>query len=242
MESYKVYHPFATLISDAALFADLSGDPDLSASCARASILSGVFSVECAVKALLETTIASSRLRAHLDRLPVLAKAEAAVLYVNPKADFDRGSKPVQGIRELFQLRNRLVHPKSRKHEYAEVYSQTREGELVPFLQFEDEDTTNNLGICRRFWLWEQEDAQVALQAVDKFLEFLFLDLCSFSANESQEILLGEFQSPMGGGSSELDLTELHHLLMARETMSVAFRYLDLDSFLPPNYAPGSNG
>lgn len=234
MEATLTERPVATLLSDAAMFARLSKNSELghdipaSASYARASILNSVFAVECGVNLLLEETIRSSRLRNGLDRLPTLTKAEALVHYVDQQADFDRGTTPVQCMQEMINLRNSLVHPKVQK---SSLSGDVSDG-MFQFVETRTIEKTNILDIPKDSRSWGFDEAARALQAADEFLEFLLLDLCSLATSETQYILLGKMDLDPVGKTIGIGASEIATLIDSRDTLSVGFRYLDLDSIL----------
>lgn len=79
---------------------------------ARASISAISLSLECFANAILSYPDISSQLFTEMEKLPALAKIDAALLMSDIDYQIDYGDHRTQKMKELIKVRNQFVHPK----------------------------------------------------------------------------------------------------------------------------------
>jgi len=185
-----IEQPFLGLLTDAIVLCELSEQLRRTGlgrhgTLARAAVTTGAFCIEAAANALLGPVQAPQFLRNVADRLPIVDKFAFILFAVRPDAELDRGTKHVQEIRELFDLRDQLVHARARSR--AVSHKDLGDGTI----QISKTDPfTNHLRLPRSPEDWSAAHAVRVLRAVSDFLDFFVLDLCEVNREDAAAILL----------------------------------------------------
>lgn len=186
--------PFLKHFLDAIVLHEMADDLPLLAmsrhsSFARASIMASTFSLEAAANILMSSIQAPRRLIELVDQGRVLDKYELVLFGVQPTKKFDRSSKDAQAIQELFDVRNRYVHPRGQKR----VITHREMGESEITIQKQDK-ATNHLGLPTSPEDWSSAHAQRVLQATSDFLDNFVIDLCQLEPDFIRRLFLSKIE------------------------------------------------
>jgi hypothetical protein len=185
--------PFLNHFIDAIVLCEMADDlPFLHmsrhSSLARSSIMASIFSLEAAANILMTPIRSPQMLLDMVDQRPSLDKYEFILFGVQPDKKFDRGAKYVQRVRELFEIRNKYVHPKSKAH----AISSRELGEGAITIQ--KQDKPNNLGLPISPDDWAASHAHNVLKAASDFLDYFVIDLCEFEADMIRRLFLNTIE------------------------------------------------
>lgn len=167
-------------------------------SCARASIMSSVFSLECAANCCIEILPSGNGFKKDIDKLPFLSKFEVFLGVMFQGKNMDRGRIEVQAVQELKSIRDSFTHPKVKRTKLTIVDGDGIElkvgaGFIAPIFGTDitktyDFGCTQYLNIPKNI-TWQTRDAISVLHATANFMNYFFIDLCSYSSNTINEIL-----------------------------------------------------
>ncbi|WP_194866761.1 hypothetical protein [Pseudoalteromonas sp. PPB1] len=195
-EAQWLSRPFFELFCDAIELARGSklDEPSVTA---RASILTVILSIEAGANCFLDCYPMSKHLKQSIDKFSPLDKYDFlfSMRMDGTQSHFDRGSKQVQNIKEMINLRNKYVHPKPKannvKLEEMSGNNTFSQGEkLTPQLKIPEESS------C-----WNGEHARCVINAVADFLSFFLIKLCKYDSKEATRFL-----------SSEMIYKKSHHI------------------------------
>lgn len=184
------YVAFYDLLADAAFQHSLASTAKESFAMtryARASITASALSLECTANCILEAVEGSKSLLEELDKLPPLAKIEAAVRLKGITA-FDRGKHEVQKAAELIRARNVYVHPRTLSWD-AEIHEPQDTGSewMLPFtIQGE---RWAALGIPKQAIFWSSNESLAVLKVVCEFLRYLLVEVLSLDEDQLSQML-----------------------------------------------------
>lgn len=211
------YHQrnFLQLFWDAARLArmaqETTDDDETEFSCARASIMSSVFSLECAANCCVEILPNGSGFQKDIAKLPFLSKFEV-FLSVNFQGKIlDRGRVEVQAVKELKSIRDSFTHPKVRKTKLLTVDRDTIEYKagsgFIASIFGDGSAKTYDFGCTQYLKIpktitWQAKHAISALDATANFLNYFFIELCSFDSDTINDILTS---------TEEVTLTPKYH-------------------------------
>lgn len=209
--SYEVIYldrPFVTLLADAiqlALLAEHTPESHMEHVFARSAIMNAVFSLEAAANLTLDnlSQIVPSRLQDQIDRFPLIEKFEFFLFIRTGESTLDRGNLIVQYVRELIRLRNYYVHAKVKRYP-AQVHELDEEKKTFKFEQEVEE--TQFLAIPKSLAKWNQEHAISAVKATVEFLNYYFVELCHFEAEETRRFLYYLLGGSVGISQRDYDL------------------------------------
>ncbi len=191
-----IERPFLPAFCDAFILAKKAGDEDSNSSFAqslsRSSILASAFSIEAAANGALRQLSTSRSFREDIDRLPWSSKFEFLLLARNPNSTLDRGHSVFQKADEIFELRNRLAHGKTRHR--SGKFRKNNSGTTNYEFNLDEEEFTNLMRIPKQSGEWKCEHALDAFRAVVDFLNYFFRDLCKFTVPEAQRFLVCEMK------------------------------------------------
>lgn len=211
---------FLDLFRDAIILAQLANDvaenDEAQFSLARGSIMSSVFSLECAANCCISYLSHSKRFRDDIDKLPFISKFDVFLGLMFPGQKLDRGRSELQDIQELKNIRDSLVHPKVKKYEIRKT-SPTSGEWLV--------DDFPRLKIPRDITVWQPKDAVVALKATTTFLNYYFVDLCSFDAKTTCSLLIS-YEKTTIPGKVPIHISHIRDLIRANKDWNLDFRFI----------------
>ena len=169
---------------------DEQNDDETEFSCARASIMSTVFSLECAANCCLEIMPIGSGFKKDIDKLPFLSKFEVFLCVMSPGKTLDRGRNEVQLVQELKTVRDSFTHPKVKRTHLRKVHGDPIElqagvGIITPIIG----TGTQYLKLPKNI-TWDAEHAISVLHAAAKFMNYFFIELCSYDSDTINHILL----------------------------------------------------
>lgn len=225
MPGKYVEEPFIVLLTDAILLCELAESlPHLAVSrhsaLVRASIMSSIFSVEAAANSLMTPAIFPKRLLDYIDKATPIDKFEFVLYAVQPSKNLDRGSKHLQQAAELFEIRNRYVHPRTRSRSIN--FKQLDENRVS--IEKTDEKS-KHLQIPASPEDWGAEDARRILKATSDFLDHFALELCELKVEE----IFGTIFSRVDiEGNVKFVFTAEHReaIVRARKRWKIAFSFL----------------
>lgn len=218
---------FASLLADAIAFdfqAQRKSTLDFPATnrYSKASVTNAILSIEAAANSCIARMTYPELVVQQLDKLSILDKYD--VLYT---ARFgkkvDRGSKPFQVVRELFQLRNRYVHPKLEKIKTKITISKKNEKtyEKAP----KHCKNTSILKIPYDFTTWTGEHSRKVVKEVINFFNHFFTELCGLDAKECSELLSVFVKGPVNTAIF-LAVHEIDILKKAQKEYGVEIKFL----------------
>jgi hypothetical protein len=219
-------NPFTMLLAETLALHDLSDDyvfddPLRSAVLAKACILSAALSVECAAYCCLAAFDMSEEQFENADRLSTLEKFQATH-HILTKRKLPLGIPPVQRIREVTLLRDRLVHAKIVEVPLTVVDSPTALGKKE--FRFDDE-RFRMLDIPCNPTVWRWEHSAKVLKAVIEFFNFFFIQSCKLRVDQVRECLYTKIP-----GGIYLNDFELEHFRRAGQgAYEVKLRFLGFD-------------
>lgn len=208
-----IEQPFLGLLTDAIVLCELSEQLRRTGlgrhgTLARAAVTTGAFCIEASANALLGPVEAPEFLRNLADRLPIVEKFAFILFAVRPDGELDRGTKHVQEIRELFEVRDQLVHARARSR----VVTHKDLGDGTIQIS-KTAPPTNHLRLPRSPEDWRASHAVRVLRAVSDFLDFFVLDLCEVKREEAAAILLSRVTI---GGSERIVLPGRQRAILDR--------------------------
>ncbi|GFO64283.1 hypothetical protein M1B72_12660 [Geomonas paludis] len=225
MDNQEIYYRrnFYDLFWDAVrlgrMAQEVQEDDDTEFSCARASIMSSVFSLECASNCCVEIMPSGSGFKKDVDKLPFLSKFEVFLGVMFPGKTLDRGRHEVQLVQELKTIRDSFTHPKVKRTKLIRVDSNCEFKEGAGYISniFGTGPTRSYDFGCTQFLnlpntiTWQAEDAISVLHAATKFLNYFFVGLCSYDSDTINDILRssGEISIPSKISYGRLDDPEL---------------------------------
>jgi hypothetical protein len=180
----------------------------------RASVMASVASLECAANCCVESMSNLPSLpKDSIDKLPTLDKLD--VFYCHQMSDnsakLDRGSQNFQIARELIQIRNWYVHPKTSE-------TAITIGEPIEWSVWK-------LTTLEQSAYWRSADALKVLDAVIQFFNWFFLDVCHLSPSQTSRLLLPSLHTERNDpGSSSVEEEKEYRLLKSGHDI----RFLDL--------------
>lgn len=167
---------FIDLLSDAIYqhgMAAESNDDYIENRCCRASISASVLALECFANALLQSLDISKKLREDLDRLPSISKIETYLQILRAKNNIDHGDNRIQKAKELIQIRNQFVHPKTTKSD-SEI-SEPQDGNTHWIVPMKLEISMyKELKIPRSENHWREGDSAIILEATFQLFDYLY--------------------------------------------------------------------
>jgi hypothetical protein len=156
----------------------------------RSSIMSAVASLECAANCCVESiSTLPPIVTNHFDRLQTMDKFEVFCCCHLPDnfVKLERSRAEYQKAKELIQIRNWYVHPKSSL--------------TLHRIGASDEPTEWNEWKAiqiQQSGQWNSEDASKVLDAVILFFNWFFLDVCGLSASQTSELLMSSWNTTEG--------------------------------------------
>jgi len=135
---------------------------------------------EVAANILIETLGLESSVWSDVDRMSTIGKFDFFLRTTFRKRKLNRGTKELQGLKELKQLRDSFVHPKPQRV----VWSLSAEG-----LDLGSSDRTPLLAMSKNPSMWCVEDAVKGMRAVHAFLSHYFKFICKYSKMQSSNLL-----------------------------------------------------
>ena len=215
--------PFLDHFLDAIVLCEMAEDlPHLAmsrhSSLARASIMASIFSLEAASNVLMVPIQAPRRLVELVDQGQALDKFELVAYGVQPGKIFDRGSKHAQVVKELFDVRNKYVHPRGQKRTI--THRELGEG---AFTILKQDKPSNVLGLPPSPQDWNSKHARQVLQATSDFLDYFVIDLCELESDLVRRLFLSTID--IDGRAGLLLPSEQRNILRrAASKLNVSFR------------------
>jgi hypothetical protein len=157
--------------------------------------------------------------------LPILDKYEALLLLLSPAHEFDRGTKEVQAIKELIDLRNGQVHIKVKREELVGQSINKAWWTFEP----KDRSLTNNLRIPTNSDQWDSTHSVVALQSLDAFLKLFLIDWAHFPPTDVASMLLSHVVFG-DRGAVLMPEDSVSALELAKERMGLKLEFIDLEA------------
>jgi hypothetical protein len=215
MQGTYYEQPFLKHFLDAIVLCEMAEDlPHLAvsrhSSLARASIMASTFSLEAASNTLMSPIQAPGRLIELVDQGQVLDKYEFVLFGAQPTKVFDRGSKHAQAVKELFEIRNKYVHPRGQKRTI--THRELGEGAITILKQ---DKPSNILGLPASPQDWGSQNARRVLQATSDFLDHFVIDLCELEPDLVRRLFL-----------STIDIDGRAGLLLPNEQRTILRRAL----------------
>lgn len=207
--------PYLPALTDAIHFCDLAHNtPATNALMFRyinSSLLSSALSIEALANVLLEHTPHSPKeLRKRFERFTALEKLSFFVWMRTPGKTLPTGGSPCQRVTELMDIRDRTVHTRTATH--PAVPAGAGPGDI----NFRDKDisVSEHLKIPRSQFLWKPEHAVTALTVVVSFTDYILLELCGITAENTTQMLchamiLDEHKMVLSMGTHERSLLRL---------------------------------
>ena len=159
---------------------------------ARASFSATTMFLEAAANAILEVLDISNQLLDKIDKFPVVQKFEFfAQMKLGKKIDYSLHI--VQGLSELFSVRNKYVHPKAQALEWKEIDSNTLVG-------VSKESPTLKLPYVSTYF--KAVHAIKSLRVCHAFCNYFLVDLCEMTPQESTAMIFSLLKEPKSGGSA----------------------------------------
>lgn len=192
--------PFLKHFLDAIVLCEMAEDlPHLvisrHSSLARASIMASTFSLEAASNILMSPIQAPRRLIELVDQGQVLDKYEFALFGAQPTKEFDRGSKHAQAVKELFEIRNRYVHPRGQRRTITH-----RDLGKGAFTILKQDKPSNVLELPASPQDWGSQHARRVLQATSDFLDYFAIDLCELEPDLIRRLFLSTIEMDSRAG------------------------------------------
>lgn len=220
IEDFHHQRNFLDLLCDAAIMAQLSNDAaenDMAQfSLARGSIMSSVFSLECAANCCIDYLPHGKSFRSDVDKLPFLSKFDMFLGLMFQDQKLDRGSNEVQDVQELKTIRDSLVHPKVKKHKINKTSPTSGEWIVEDFPR---------LKITRDITMWQSKDAIVALKAMNTFMNYFFIDCCSFDAMTTCSLLISYDEASVPG-KVPIHISHIPELTRAHNDWGIDFKFI----------------
>lgn len=205
-------------------------------SCARASIMNSIFSLECAANCCIDILPSGDSFKKDIDKLPFLSKFETFLSIIFKDKTIDRGKIEVQAIHELKTIRDSFTHPKIKKAKLTttdenEIKLKPGAGYITNILgtghtktKAYDFGCTQYLNIPRNI-AWQAEDAILVLHAVTRFMNYFFIDLCSYDSDTISAILVSH-ENVCIPSNVGYDLIQIPELQMAKEKWKLNLQFL----------------
>jgi len=218
---------FSSLLADAIAFdfqAQQKSTSDFAATnrYSKASVINAILSIEAAANSCIARMTYPEMVVQQLDKLSTLDKYD--VLYT---ARFgkkvDRGSKSFQVVRELFQLRNRYVHPKLEK--IKTKIAITKKNEKTYEKAPKHCKNTPILKIPYDFNIWTGKHSRKVVKEAIIFFNHFFTELCGLDAKECSELLSVFVKGPVNTATF-LAAHEIDILKKAQEKYGVEINFL----------------
>jgi len=188
----------------------------------KASLTCAVLSIESGANSCIARMTYPELVIQQLDKLSVIDKYD--VLYTARFGKkIDRGSKPFQVVRELFQLRNRYVHPKLEKIKTKIAISQKDERtyEKEP----EHKKNTPILKVPYDFATWTGDHSRKVVRETVIFFNHFFSELCGLSAKECSDLLALFVKGP-ANTSTFLAVHEIDIIKKVKNEYGVEIKFL----------------
>lgn len=157
---------------------------------ARASFSATTMFLEAAANACLDTLDISEQLIKKIDKFPVAQKFEFfAQTKFNERMDYSLHI--VQHFNELFQVRNRFVHPKAQALEWKSIGNGVGVG-VAP--------TSKSLSIPLISTYFTAAHAVCSVRVCHIFFKYFLIDLCKINARSATAIIFSQLGQPTTGG------------------------------------------
>ena len=193
---YFLSQSFITLFNDAVhmMFSSLDAvkegySPSAEAQVmARASILNSVLILESAANCCISELQGARAFLNDIDKTPPLTKLD---LYAKFKKNryLDRGNAIVSTASELLTVRNSIVHPKKQTAGVDVEKNDQRDDGKVEFNFLFDRNARKATGLDKVSYFWSPLDAKNVLKSVIDFLNYYFIELLEFEANDVLSII-----------------------------------------------------
>ena len=157
---------------------------------ARASFSATTMFLEAAANACLDTLDISEQLLKKIDKFPVAQKFE---FFAQTKFGerIDHSLHTVQHFNELFQVRNKFVHPRARALDWKPI----GDGGCVGVAP-----TSKSLNIPLISTYFTTAHAVCSITVCHHFLNYLLIDLCKINASSSTAIVFSQLGQPTTAG------------------------------------------
>jgi len=218
---------FASLLTDAIAFdiqaqaKDMLDFPTINRY-SKASLTTAVLSIESGANSCIARMTYPELVIQQLDKLSVIDKYD--VLYsARFGKKIDRGNKPLQVVRELFQLRNCYVHPKLQRIKTKIAINE--KGERTYEKVSEHKKNTPILKASYDFATWTGEHSRKVVRETIIFFNHFFSELCGLSAKECSH-LLSLFVKGPANTATFLAVHEIDILKKVKNEYGVEIRFL----------------
>ena len=222
---------FVTLLSDSiehAYLATVIPNPGSTARFARSSIVSSALSIESAANICLAALPLSPRFAEEVERkFGPLEKFELILNIHKGPGVFDRGCQAVQRIKDLINLRNDFVHPKSLRLPVQNSWETNGARHATM-----EAGTYNQLKLGRSYRTWTGDAAVCVVRAVFEFFDQFFFEWCKWEPERTAAVLcpalVGQKEQIASGIVDEIEL-----LGKAETLWKVSLRWLRFDIAVP---------
>lgn len=227
----KTINRFFNIFTDAISLCEQSSinvNPKVRSTLARASILSTVTALEAAANSFIHHVELPSTLLDKVDRLSTIKKFDL-ILEIYAERKLPRGTIQVQGIEELINLRNSLVHPKVTKEvvNYSTSYSNGFKHHTQSDIK---SPTYSHTGIPKNSDKIEHNHALKSLKIFVEFMNFFILELWGISKDTSAIYLFDTWDGNSVGQKPYMcDLYCLNKMIEFTKVSEIKF--IDLDYF-----------
>lgn len=181
---------------------------------ASAAVLQSALLIEAAANCCIYDLRLGSKLSNELDRLPSLTKFDLFLLIrTSGKKTLDRGVPLYQDVKELKNIRDRSVHPKTSRITWTQVDNDNAIGA---------HERSARLGISLTNFSWSVDDAIKAFTAANRFLDNFFRELCGMHPKEARILLL----APLGDSALDDIFLSMKQLEILKESYGVPLSYV----------------
>ena len=181
MKNELHHRNFGQLLSDAIFFEQLASNENDELRCkrfVRASISSSLLMLESAANCCLSCFDANENLMYDLEKLPPVSKLDLFALH-GYKKGIDYSRNEVQKIREIKQIRDKIVHPKVCESKIGNLDDKHRNflcfPAMLPFSS-KPKPATNIVEISS---LWSYDDCLAVIKSIVEFFNYYFKELLS---------------------------------------------------------------
>jgi hypothetical protein len=203
MEGILIQRPFFEILEDAIALLDSSYTEENKNTSkykrvlVKASILNSILLLESCANCCLDSHPYPKKFLESIDKLSALDKYEFLLLTRNENLHIDRGITIIQIFKELINIRNQYVHPKTEKKDFKNSQIKDFKSGEHYFIQTE-QVLTNILKIPKQSAYWNPGHGIKVLKAVNIFFKEFFIKWCQFTAEETTNFLTNEVRNPHG--------------------------------------------
>lgn len=189
---------------------------------AKAAGINSALSIEAGANSCLARMTYPALVVEQLDKLSVLDKYDVLFTARYGKG-VDRGSKPFQVVKELFQLRNRYVHPKLEKIKTRIAINEA--GEKTYEKAPEHQKFTPILKVPYDLATWTGGHSRIVVKETINFFNHFFSELCGLDKEECSK-LLSVFVKGPANTASFLTTSEIEILQQVKAEYGLDVRFL----------------